>query len=118
MEEGITKLWSEKNPWYRIECSCGLKQHACDISLEVDKELEIISAKFFVEFYACSYSDKWCERLWWRIKSSFKLLFLGYIDLEHYFLFKDENHIKSFISALNEGIKEIKSKNNMESKNV
>jgi len=100
MEKDITKLWSGKNQRYQIECSCGSKKHTCDISIEVSKKLNIISMIFYIELHACSYLDKWYKRLWWRIKTSFKLLIFGYTDLKHNFIFENENHIRSFIDSV------------------
>jgi len=98
--------------YYRVACTCGSDEHDVTIELEKDKE---IPSMVFLNFYK---KIGWCshwgnlnifERFWKRIKCSFIMLFIGYVELEESFILSKDN-IEPFIEALNEGREYLKDK--------
>ena len=68
--------------------------HPMDISLTFYKRIS------WADYYG---KDNFLSRWIKRIQCSLKMLFTGYIELEEEFLIEDEEHIDSFIKALQEG---------------
>lgn len=100
MEYGITKLWGFKDTeCFRLACSCGSQEHDIDVWIENDNGL--ITLTFYANVtakYFCS--DSWYKALWWRIKTAVRILFVGSLEMQHDFYFKDKEHINGFLSAL------------------
>ena len=98
--------------YYRVACECGSDEH--DVTIEFEK-LPDIDDMIFLNFYKKIYwssnwksNDNWLRNIWFRIKGSLKILFLGYLELEGDFIIKGEEHIDSFTEALKEGKSYIK----------
>lgn len=96
--------------FYRVACECG--DEDCDLTLELekDKDFDFIFLNMFKKLRWSSYwgRDKWYQKLWKRITGSMTLLFKGWVEVEEAFVFKDQEHIESFISALREGQEKMK----------
>jgi len=96
----------EDSIFYRAACSCGSNEHDVTIEFEIDED---IPSMLFLNFHKniawCSHwgNLNWFERVWKRIKCSFKMFFTGYVELEESFLIRGEDSIDSFIVALVEG---------------
>jgi hypothetical protein len=94
---------------YRIACDCNDPEHDMTIDFEWDEgilELFFYKTIYWKHYYA---SYPWYDKLWKRISASFKLLLGGYIEMQGDFLIMKEEHIDSFIEALEEGKGKIKS---------
>lgn len=93
--------------FYRIACDCGSNEHDLHIEFEKDPEIpEMIFLNFYKKLEWSSYwgdDDKWYKNLRNRIKGALKILFKGYIEVEESFILGGEEHIDSFIKALEEG---------------
>jgi len=75
-------------------------------------EMFLYKTFYWKEYYACY---PWYLRVCKRISASFKLMFGGYVEMQGDILIMEEEHIDSFIEALQEGkgkIVEWKEKNN------
>jgi hypothetical protein len=90
--------------FYRINCSCGCDDKL-DISLEYDKEFNLISMEFYKKLYWKEYfSDgNVFVRFWYRIRDSLKLLLFGYLEIEESLMLESTEQLDSFIEALQEG---------------
>ena len=90
--------------YYRVACSCGSDEHDVTLELEKDSVFEDLTLTFYKKIYYTSHwKPNFFSRLWIRIKGVIKLLFTGYIELESDFILQGEEHIDSFIKALEEG---------------
>ena len=103
----------EDSIYYRIACSCGSDDHDMTIEFEHDKKFP---SMLFVNMYKklawSSYwgmDNTWYKNIWKRITGAAKMLFKGYIEVEESFILKGEDHVDSFIKALEEGKVYIKS---------
>lgn len=91
--------------FYRASCMCGSED--CDITLELehDKELDEIILTLYKDV---NWSDGWSNnlfvRLWNRIKTSLRVLFIGHIKMSESFIFENEEQIKEFTSTIESGI--------------
>lgn len=96
--------------FYRLNCDC--LNEDCDITftLEYDKEFGSVELQFYTDLEWTSYwgNDNWFIRQWKKIKYSFRLLFKGHIKLENQLLIQDEQHLKDFLNALEEGCKKLR----------
>ena len=99
--------------WYKIDCDCSSDEHAANIEMEWDNEINMLVLNFYKEV---SYSA-W---LFWkddnffgkavdayriimrRIKGAIKLIFTGSLEMQDEFIIQDEQHINDFIEALEE----------------
>ena len=101
--------------YYRATCGCGSDECGLTLALEYDRDVNDIKLSVYTKLVYCSWFgvdtfDKfyWFKDMWARIKGSLKLLFTGRIQLEECFLFKDEDQIDAFITAVQEGKGKIK----------
>lgn len=97
--------------YYRIACSCGSGDD--DLTIEFERDPKIPDMIFLNFYKDLAWSSHWGDsnffnRIWRRIKTSLKILFTGYIEVEESFVLQGEEHINSFIKALEEGKKFVK----------
>jgi hypothetical protein len=90
--------------FYRINCDCGCDDKL-DISLEYDKDCNLIHMEFYKKLYWKEYFS--CRnifvRFWYRIRDALKLLLFGYLEVEESLMLESTEHLDSFIEALQEG---------------
>lgn len=86
---------------YRLGCDCGSPE--CDIRLSVEVDHDYLTLLFYKKLISANYSDSKFKNFRWRIKSALKILFLGWIEAEECLMLRGEEHINSFIQALEEG---------------
>jgi hypothetical protein len=99
--------------FYRAECACGSLDHNIDLELSYSEDIsDMLTLNLYQKLVWSSYweTTNIFSRLWKRIKGSLTLLFRGYIEMEQSFLFQGEDHVQSFIDALNEGLEKVKGK--------
>jgi hypothetical protein len=96
--------------WYKVNCSCGSDDCGTLIEVEYDKEMNDF---IFMHFYSDLTNDFWQKEdgfLGWvkcittRIKKSIILLFTGRLEMSEEFCLQGEDHITSFIEAMQEGL--------------
>ena len=104
----------DESVYYRLPCSCGSKDHDVTLEFECDKK---IPGMIFLNMYKdlgwssyWGYNDNFFTRFLSRIKTAFRILFIGYIEVEESFILKGEDHIDAFIEALKEGKRLMKEK--------
>ena len=93
----------DKSVFYRVACDCTDPEHDMTIELEVDED--ILGLHIYSNLETSIYwgYNNWFTRQYKKIKYCFRLIFLGYIEVEQEFLFMEEEHINDFIKALQEG---------------
>jgi hypothetical protein len=97
--------------YYRVACSCGSDDHDLTIEFERDPELpDMLFLNFYKDLAWSSYwgDSNFFNRIWKRFKASLRIFFVGYIEVEESFIIQGEEHIDSFIKALEEGKQFIK----------
>lgn len=101
----------ENSVFYRVACSCGSDEH--DLTIEFEKDSKCPDMIFLNFYKDLAWSSYWGDsnffgRIWRRLKTSLRIFFIGYIEVEESFILQGEEHINSFIKALEEGKKHIK----------
>lgn len=98
---------------YRLACDDGDPEHDLTIEIEYDKKLNMCFFNFCKRLAWCAYwgSDNWFLCQWKKIKTIFKILFTGYIEVEECLIIQDPEHMEGFIRALNEGKQKLEQKN-------
>lgn len=103
---------------YRASCLCGDDRCSQDLSLEIIdfenikfRQLELcISGKVWFNGY--HYSSKWITEKWnslrLRVTTAFKAIVFGYFSFNSNFIFHNEEAIRGYIAALEEGLLLIK----------
>jgi hypothetical protein len=101
------ELPDQQAVYYSIACDCGNKDHDMEVDFEWDDGImEMFLYKtFYWKDYYVNYS--WYFKIWKRISASLKLLFGGYVEMQGDILIMEEEHIDSFIEALQEGKRKI-----------
>jgi hypothetical protein len=101
----------ESDTWivYRLACDDGDQDHDMTFEIEYDKKLNMIFFNFYKRLAWCAYwqTDNWFTCQWKKIKAVFRMLFLGYIEVEESMIINDPKHMKNFIDALKEGQKKL-----------
>ena len=103
-----------KSVWYKIGCSCTGDDCGVMIEMSNDPDFHILTVRFYKEII---WDSEWglnpfYVRWWNRIKAACRIIFTGRIDLESDFVIQSEEHLNSFIEALEEGKQKIKECNN------
>ena len=101
----------DKSITFRVSCSCSDPEH--DITIDFEKDDEIPEMYFMTTYRNMAWScywknNNWFDAQWRKFKAIIKLLFTGYIELSDDFIIQGEEHIDSFIEALEEGKKHMK----------
>jgi len=117
-------LYDPPTVFYRTECQCMSQDHQITLEIEYDKVVNKVNMHLYFNtgyfepyFYGDSYGilTKIIGKLKnyiGRIKASIKLLFTGHLVREDCFTFIDENHIKQFVEAVQEGVNFCKKEGN------
>jgi hypothetical protein len=89
--------------FYKLDCSCGDDSHILTFTL--DYEMNYISLTMYQNIVWSSYygSHSIFYRIKERIVNAFKVLFFGYLEGQATLSLNGEEHIQSFINALEEG---------------
>lgn len=100
---------------YRLICSCNQSNHDLEIHLEKDTKFNLLILKFYATISINEHFRLWEENnfigktkkflrtVWNRIKTSVKILIIGYIEIDQEFMIDDKTQIDDFIEALKEG---------------
>lgn len=98
---------------YRAECGCGHKDHDIVLGMEIDDNT--ISLNFCQKLESTLHWEDYTffKRQWEKLKTCFKLMFFGWIQVESYFLMTEEEQINGFIKALEDGRKYLKPKSDI-----
>ncbi len=116
IEKNVMKTDEHKNSiTFRVGCDCGSDDHDITIDFEKDEdEPSVYHLTFYKKVeWSCYWGNyNWIKRQWKKVKPIFKIIFLGYMEMEENFRFRDEDHINSFIKALEEGKKHMKGEDN------
>lgn len=112
IEKNVMKVAEYKDSiTFRIACDCGDSEH--DVTIDFEKDEELPEMYFMTIYKTMAWSCYWGNHNWFyaqwkKLKAIFKLLFTGYIELGDDFIIRGEEHINSFIKALEEGKKHMK----------
>lgn len=111
ISKGVMKTndWGD-SVWYKVNCDCDDDDHITTIEFEHDKEFHYMTLNFYKKMiWTSRWGDiPWYQRFWKRLTCSLKMFFTGWIEVEEYVILSDEEHINSFIEALQEGRQKIK----------
>jgi hypothetical protein len=102
--------------WFTLACDCMSSECNTIIEMEIDKKdktgMVLIFYKEFYFQYNNPFSGEILESIkylwkgiWWRIKSSLRILFIGHIKISSDICLVNEEHINCLIKALEEGKK-------------
>lgn len=116
---GVMKQYETENYIvYQLGCDCGDPECNVLVTIEMDKEYPFVGMTYYKTFhfwYSTNYTDEilekiknFCKSIVWRIKSAFKILFIGHIEIKSDICFQNEEHICDLIQALNEGHQHLK----------
>jgi hypothetical protein len=90
--------------WFKTTCACGDSNHSIDFILLGDDDWsDEPSMEFSVKVVPAGWGmDKFFKNMWWRVRVAIKLIFLGFIDMEESFMFRDEKQVDAVIKALSD----------------
>lgn len=99
--------------FYRVACDCTSSD--CDLTFEMewDEEFDMITLGMYEDLRWSSHwvdYDKfgwWWRDKWLRLKVALRVLFTGYIKVEGWLILQGEEHVGTFIEALQEGKKKV-----------
>lgn len=99
--------------FYRIACDCTDEQCDLTLELEIDANYKAVYLNLYKKLIASAhwgYNSRWGWFDWVRviknkIQMCYRIITKGYIEVSESFIIKDEEQIKGFIDALNEGKK-------------
>jgi hypothetical protein len=100
---------SGKAVYYSVACDCLDNDHQLDLEIEVD-DFPIMTLHFYGKmdlpvYWGCT---NIASMAWVRVKTAFKILLTGWVDIQNEFILREEAHIDSFIAALEEGKKRVR----------
>ncbi len=97
--------WKGNYVWYKIACDCGAGECDSTIAFEIDKDFGDIEVNFYQNIkWADYWKNEWFFTRWWaRIKVALKVLWTGEMRLEGGFIVQGEDHMNSFVDAVQEG---------------
>ena len=96
---------------FRTTCWCGSDEHILHVTVDDWNNCEKDPHPVVTFDFNCKRRDnhfsKGLEKIWERIKDACKILFTGQLVVDESFIFRDENHLRDFRSALDEAIKQV-----------
>lgn len=97
--------------YYQTACDCNNKE--CNMTLELELDSRFPGFLFLNLYKRLIWNSdygrfSWLYRMWRRVRDGFRMIFFGYIYVEESHTFRGKEHIKSFISAIEEGMEKIK----------
>lgn len=110
----ICKTRSFGNDWTGLhaECDCGSSDHAHDLIMEYDDEMDKIALSlYFYTWTGNMYQYNpgvlgWFGDLWQSIKFRSRILFFGWAKVQYDFLFSNETAVQNYIDALQDTLNE------------
>lgn len=118
ISDGVYKLREYKNSIFLgASCDCIDSRHSQMMIMEYDDEIGKATLTIYMPIYASvweRYADSWYEKVLnffrnWRKRLSmcYDIIFKGYLEHEGDFIFKGEDQIKDYISALEQALEKI-----------
>ena len=95
--------------YYRVACQCGSQDCDLVLELEYDKDFDCINIRMYKKLHASAHwGDYWdhfdfIRVLWNKIKMCSIVMTKGYVEITEETMIQGEEHIDSFISALQQG---------------
>jgi len=110
--------FGDKDPsiYYKVICSCTDNRDTLDIVLDHDWDCITLTLSQKLVWSSHWGMYPWYERIWYRITSCIKMLFMGYTNVEGSVMLQGEEHVQGFIDALEEGKLFIRKHNEKEKK--
>jgi len=107
------EIGSDRSVFYKVDCACGDDEDILTFELEVDEEYLTLTTYQKLMWSSYWGFPNWFIRVWSRIKKAFVVLFTGEINVEGSIILSGEEHIQSFIDALEEGKQYVKKSENI-----
>lgn len=116
MGDEMEKIYeSETTQIYRTSCDCMSDEHIVTIVLENDRGFKTMSFNYKCYLKGYHIGRKYCdtfkewffdyakyilESIIYRIKTSLKVLFTGYVEMDGDFIFRDSKQILAMVEAM------------------
>jgi len=103
ISKGVMQVSEFKNHvMYQVGCSCLDPDHSVTMSVSIDEESGYIHWEFYDKVYwTAYYKDGWFSIQWEKIKAIFKIMFLGYLEMESEINIEQKN-VDDLIAAFKE----------------
>lgn len=95
-----TGEWNYQQPSVMYQVGCDCSSPDCGMRMEMEVDHDYLTLLFYKKLTFDSFAFGGWKK---RIITAFKVLFLGYIEVEECLILKGEEHIQNFIDALEEG---------------
>lgn len=94
--------------YYKVACDCGETDHILTACLDHEQNYVTLTLSQNIAWSSYYGRQSWFGRLKSRIINATKVLFQGYLVAEGSLILNGEEHIKNFITALEEGKEYVK----------
>lgn len=96
--------------FFRAMCSCTATDHDQDVEVVVEKDDLVSEVKVVIgmKLNAMTTGDTKWERFVWRIKSAYKLLFNGFVEVGMEFMFDSERQVNDYLTAIKQAMEDLK----------
>jgi hypothetical protein len=103
---------SSGDKYYSFKSECGCYSHDIHVSLEKIVKTNFIEMTISDKVYIGEYitNKNWFNKFLFRLKCAYKCLFKDGFEVEHDFVFKNEEHLKQFQQYFNERANNIQKK--------
>lgn len=98
-KESYCQLSLKDRNFYSFKSECSCYSHDIAVIFEKDED-NFITLSLYDKVYL---GENEKHPIWSRIKASLKLLFKGYFEVEHGFIFKGKEHVIDFMNYMNNG---------------
>lgn len=113
-KESLCQLSLKDKNFYSFKSECSCFSHDISVFFEKEENSEMVSLSFYDKVYLGENTDR---PFWSRIKAAFQILFKGYFEVEHGFIFKGKEHVDDFMQYMTNGYNTIYNKETSDFKN-
>jgi pantoate kinase len=100
----------EDSVYFHASCSCGWDKHAHEIEVKRDDGIGEVTVGIngILDAHDGYLGRNIFEKIWWRIRTAVRVLFIGRVEVGAEFLFENANQVDDYLAAVKKAMVDLK----------